>query len=160
MSPGACERLHSMLDDLARTIIDANRYVTLATAGADGRPWATPVWYAAASPRELLWVSRPAARHSRNVAARPEVAAAIFDSHVAIGEGQAVYVAGVAEQLAGDAAAAAVEAFSRVSQAQGAGAWSASDVAEPAELRLYRLRVDDAWVLEPGGRDNRVPVTL
>jgi uncharacterized protein YhbP (UPF0306 family) len=146
--------------DLARTIIDANRYLTLATADADGRPWATPVWYAPAAARELLWVSRPGARHSRNVAARPEVAATIFDSRVAIGAGQAVYLAGAAEELTGEDAAAAVEAFSRASVTQGAPAWSAVDVAPPAELRLYRLTVEEAWVLEPGGHDVRVPVDL
>ena len=31
---------------LAREIIDANQYLTLATADGDGRPWAAPVWYA------------------------------------------------------------------------------------------------------------------
>jgi hypothetical protein len=30
----------------AREIIDANRYLTLAGADDDGRPWAAPVWYA------------------------------------------------------------------------------------------------------------------
>jgi hypothetical protein len=30
----------------ARRIIDANSYMTLGTADADGRPWATPVWFA------------------------------------------------------------------------------------------------------------------
>jgi Pyridoxamine 5'-phosphate oxidase len=28
---------------VAREIIDANRYMTLATADGDGRPWAAPV---------------------------------------------------------------------------------------------------------------------
>jgi GNAT superfamily N-acetyltransferase len=32
--------------DLARGLIDANAYMTLATADADGRPWASPVWFA------------------------------------------------------------------------------------------------------------------
>ena len=31
---------------LAREIIDANQYQTLATADGDGRLWAAPVWYA------------------------------------------------------------------------------------------------------------------
>ena len=34
------------LNDLARTIIDANRYMALGTAGADGHPWVSPVWFA------------------------------------------------------------------------------------------------------------------
>jgi nitroimidazol reductase NimA-like FMN-containing flavoprotein (pyridoxamine 5'-phosphate oxidase superfamily) len=152
-----------MAEDLvavARAIIHANRYLTLATAGADGRPWASPVWFAPAGPRELLWVSRPQTRHSRNLAARPDATAVIFDSHAAVGEGQAVWLAGTAGALDGAAAVERIDAFSRRSQAQGAAAWSAADVRPPAELRLYRLQVAEAWVLEPGGRDVRVPVDL
>ena len=48
----------------ARAIIDANRYMTLATADAAGRPWPTPVYFAPVAYRELIWVSRPEARHS------------------------------------------------------------------------------------------------
>jgi predicted pyridoxine 5'-phosphate oxidase superfamily flavin-nucleotide-binding protein len=33
-------------DDIARTILDAGIYVVLATADADGVPWASPVWFA------------------------------------------------------------------------------------------------------------------
>ena len=67
------------LEDTARAIIDANTYLTLATAGADGQPWASPVWYAHADYREFLWVSRPDARHSQNLAARAQLAIVIFD---------------------------------------------------------------------------------
>jgi nitroimidazol reductase NimA-like FMN-containing flavoprotein (pyridoxamine 5'-phosphate oxidase superfamily) len=80
------------LADLARGIIDANRYMTLATADRDGRPWASPVWFAHQGYTEFLWISRPEARHSRNLAVRPELAIVIFDSTVPAGQGQAVYV--------------------------------------------------------------------
>jgi hypothetical protein len=30
----------------AREIVDRNRYLTVATADAAGRPWPSPVWYA------------------------------------------------------------------------------------------------------------------
>lgn len=33
-------------DDLARAILDGIAYVVLATADTDGRPWASPVWFA------------------------------------------------------------------------------------------------------------------
>src|SRR5688500_9495102 len=67
------------LGSIARTIIDSNAYMTLATADGDGRPWASPVWYAAAGYAEFYWVSSPEARHSRNLAARPEVSIVIFE---------------------------------------------------------------------------------
>ena len=56
---------------LLTTIVDANRYMTLATADETERPWASPVWFATADYRELFWVSKPEARHSRNLAVRP-----------------------------------------------------------------------------------------
>lgn len=35
------------IDVVARGVVDANRYMTLGTADASGRPWVSPVWYAA-----------------------------------------------------------------------------------------------------------------
>ena len=49
---------------VAREIVDANRYMTLATADGDGRPWAAPVWYAHQGYTHLFWVSRPEARQA------------------------------------------------------------------------------------------------
>ena len=98
---------------VAREIIDANRYMTLATAGGDGRPWATPVWYAHRGYNDLYWASRPGARHSRNLAARPEVGIVIFDSTVPVGDGQAVYVEALAEELDGAERDEGIAIFSR-----------------------------------------------
>jgi nitroimidazol reductase NimA-like FMN-containing flavoprotein (pyridoxamine 5'-phosphate oxidase superfamily) len=63
-----------------RAVVDANAYMTLATADADGRPWASPVWFAHEGYGEFFWVSRPDTRHSRNLVTRPSVAIVIFDS--------------------------------------------------------------------------------
>jgi hypothetical protein len=38
--PKAPEELRA----IARTIVDVNAFMTLATADADGTPWASPVW--------------------------------------------------------------------------------------------------------------------
>ena len=64
----------------ARRIIDAHVYMTLATADADGRPWASPIWFAHEDHTRFVWVSRPERRHSRNLAERPRVGIVIFDS--------------------------------------------------------------------------------
>ena len=53
--------------DIARTILDASRYVVLATADTDGVPWASPVWFATEGYQQLYWVSHPGARHSQNM---------------------------------------------------------------------------------------------
>ena len=138
----------------ARAIIDAGRYMTIATADGAGRPWATPVWYAHAGYVEFVWVSAPDARHSRNIAERADVAIVILDSTVAPGSGQAVYFEATAEQLSGDAIDAAMAAFSRRSVEQGLGAWVRTDVAAPARLRPYRAVATAFYVL--GDRDERI----
>jgi nitroimidazol reductase NimA-like FMN-containing flavoprotein (pyridoxamine 5'-phosphate oxidase superfamily) len=142
----------------ARAIIDANLYLVLATADANGRPWASPVYFAPDGYRSFVWVSRPEARHSRNLTARPEVGIVVFDSSVPIGTGRGVYVSAEATELAGDERSAAIEIFSRRSLAHGGNAWTIDDVQPPAALRLFRADASEQYVLEAG--DRRAPVTL
>ena len=47
------------INEVATAIVDANAYMTIVSADAAGRPWATPVWFAHDRYREFLWVSRP-----------------------------------------------------------------------------------------------------
>ncbi len=92
-------------------------YMTLATADADGVPWASPVWYATEDGRHFYWVSDPNARHSRNIAERPEIAIVIFDSTVTPGDADAVYLAARAEPVGTDG----MEIFSRCCAGAGTG---------------------------------------
>ena len=133
----------------AREIIDGGRYMTLATADAAGVPWASPVWYAPRGYSELFWISYPDARHSRNLAERPQLSIVIFDSTVEPGHGQAVYMTGEAAQTTDG-----LEVFSARSEAQGLGEWK--DLSGP--LRLYRAVVTQHWMLGEE-RDERVPVS-
>jgi nitroimidazol reductase NimA-like FMN-containing flavoprotein (pyridoxamine 5'-phosphate oxidase superfamily) len=159
------ERTHANTGDpdpddlgaLARSIIDSNRYMTLATADEQGSPWASPVWYSPVEYREFLWVSSPEARHSRNLAARPELAIVIFDSHEA-GGWKALYMSAVAEQLAEAEVDDAIHVFSRHGEAQGLRAWTREDVVPPARHRLYRATVSEHFVLDP--HDQRIAVEV
>jgi nitroimidazol reductase NimA-like FMN-containing flavoprotein (pyridoxamine 5'-phosphate oxidase superfamily) len=133
----------------ARAVADANRYMTLSTADADGLPWASPVWFAAADElSELLWVSEPGARHSRNIAARPQVGVVIFDSQAEVGAAQALYASAFAEELEGDAIERGIALFAARSEEQGLRAWSTADVRAPARHRLYRATLRECFVLE------------
>ena len=143
--------------DVARAIVDANRYMTLGTADAGGRPWVSPVWYATVDYREFFWVSSPESRHSRNLGERPELAIVIFDSH-APGAGQALYMSGEAAEVADTEVEDGIELFSRVSVAKGLKTWSAADVRPPGRHRLYRARASEHFVLDD--RDTRVAVRL
>src|SRR3712207_806436 len=70
----ASRTVSSMGEDaeFARQVIDGGQYLVLATADPAGNPWPTPVWFAREG-RKFVWVSRPEARHSNNIATRPTV---------------------------------------------------------------------------------------
>jgi pyridoxamine 5'-phosphate oxidase-like protein len=143
---------------VARQIVAGNLYMTIATADAGGRPWVSPVWFAPRSDTEFLWVSSPNARHSRNIAVRPAIAIAIFDSTVPIGGAEALYLEAVAAEVSSRDLDEAIATFSARSQRHGAHAWAPADVHPPAPLRLYRATAGAQFVLAPG--DKRLPVQL
>jgi len=143
---------------VARQLIESVQYMTLATSDEAGVPWASPVWFAHDEYTRFLWVSKPDARHSKNLATRPEAGIVIFDSTVPMGTGQAVYVETTVEQLEGEDEQGGIEVFSARSEANGGPAWSVDDIRPPAPLRLYRATATAHYVL--GANDERVPVSL
>jgi nitroimidazol reductase NimA-like FMN-containing flavoprotein (pyridoxamine 5'-phosphate oxidase superfamily) len=142
----------------ARALIDALAYMTLATADEEGRPWASPVWFAHRDHREFIWISRPDTRHSRNLAVNPRLAISIYDSTVVPDDAAVVYIEAEGAEVA-DAGkrAALLEVFSRRSVAQGLGPFGEEDVTGPAPHRLYRAQARATFVLGP--RDQRIEVT-
>jgi uncharacterized protein YhbP (UPF0306 family) len=146
------------LRTLGRSIVDRSLYMVLATADASGRPWATPVYFASEAYRSFLWVSRPDAQHSRNIAERAELGITVFDSSAPINTGRAIYMAATGRELEGDERAAAAECYSRRAVAHGGRPWTVSDLEPPAGLRLYRATAVEQYVLDE--QDERVSVTL
>jgi len=143
--------------DVAHRIIDAASYMTLATADAGGRPWATPVWFAQQDLREFIWVSRPGTQHSRNIAERRDIALVVFDSAVPPGEGVGVYVEAVASEVDDGDRADALAVYTARSVARGIRPWDESDVTGAAQFRLYRAVASRVWVLDE--HDGRVLVS-
>jgi pyridoxine/pyridoxamine 5'-phosphate oxidase len=143
----------------ARRIIDAHVYMTLATADAQGRPWASPVWFAHEDHTRFVWVSRPERRHSRNLAARPHAGIVIFDSTPQPqGVPEAVYVDAEAEQVTEADEERCVEIFSRRSETLGWPGVTVEDVRPPAALRVYRATAFALFVLDEN--DDRIAVEL
>jgi nitroimidazol reductase NimA-like FMN-containing flavoprotein (pyridoxamine 5'-phosphate oxidase superfamily) len=144
--------------DLVRSIVDANFYMTLGTADEQGNAWASPVWYATDDYHEFVWLSAPQARHSRNLAVRPELGIVIFDSRQPPGTGQGVYLEARAEQVADPDLERCLDLFSTVSRRQGLTGLSRAEVEPPVRLRLYRATVTAHFVLSAS--DQRLPVDL
>ncbi len=145
-------------DDITRSVLDDVAYMVLATADADGEPWASPVWFAIDGYDDLYWISRPDAWHSRNIAARPDIAIVVFDSTNPPATRQAVYMRATAERVNDpNSIAHGVAVFSRYSVAQGLGELTVDEVTGDSELRLFHARVREHWILE-NDRDIRVRV--
>jgi len=154
------------LAEMARDVIESNRYVVLGTAQPDGHPRVSPVYFNHHEHRALYWVSSPDSQHSHNIAADPRVNAVVFDSSVPSPQTRAVYLTGTAVEVPeGNLVEEVPRAFAHVRE--GARAFTVEEVSGDGDLRLYRLDVVDAEVHARGGHpqwglgiDTRLPVTL
>jgi pyridoxamine 5'-phosphate oxidase-like protein len=141
----------------ARSIIDANLYMVLATADGTGRPWSSPVYFAHDGYTEFLWVSSPEVTHSRNIGVRPQVGIAIFDSHAPIGTGQGLYISAIAAQVGTGELTRGIEMFSQRAVEHGGAAWTVADVQADSGMRLYRATAESYSILAKDGRpDHRI----
>ncbi|MFC5828919.1 pyridoxamine 5'-phosphate oxidase family protein [Nonomuraea insulae] len=135
-----------MWEVVSRLLTDS-RYLVLATADRQGRPWATPVFFAARDEDRLVWVSAPDSRHSRNLAERPDVAITVFDSHAPIGGAEALYLeaaAGPADDF--------VEALTMLNARLPADKeLSGDDLAPSGPLLAYSADVRRHFILIRGG---------
>jgi hypothetical protein len=127
-------------------LLSDSRYLVLATADRQGRPWATPVFFAARDEDHLVWVSAPDSRHSRNLAERPDVAITVFDSH-APGGAEALYLEATAGP-ADDPAAALMLLNARLPTGK---ELSGDDLAPSGPLLAFRADIRRHFVLIRGG---------
>jgi hypothetical protein len=139
----------SDLDAMARRVIDANLYMTLATLDPGGAPRLSPFYYTPARYRDFYWVSSPDAHHSRNLLERPDVQIVIFDSSVAVGHAEAVYISARAREVREDELPAVVgEAFG---ERGGARRFAPEELRGEGDLRLYVASATSWEVLVRGG---------
>lgn len=148
---------HSEPARLGQALVAENSYLTLATAGPDGIPWASPVWFAARDLDLFVWASKPGARHSRNIAENPRVSLVVFDSSKPPGEGSALYVSADAELVDPAAFDEVLAVYNARSVERGLEEWGPSKLLEPARHRLYRAVTVEAFVLDD--HDERIKVS-
>jgi hypothetical protein len=152
------------LGTIAREIVDSIVYMVLGTADEAGHPWTSPVYFASKNYKEFYWMSSPDVTHSRNILVRPQISIVIFDSRVPVGMGQAVYMSGVAEELAGADLDGSLQIYNGRFQnpaEHGVSIIAPEDLQVPALYRLYRATAQEHWVLDPAGHpDHRTSVTL
>lgn len=148
---------HIAADYLADTT-----YLALATVGADGNPWITPLYYSTTPTLDVLWASAADARHSYNIQANPRVAISCYDSSAKFGTAQGLYLEADAKALAQEELQAACQAFYKrrfndedTLRRKGRGP---ADFLPPSPRRMYRAEILQAWVLSPEGHSTYGPL--
>ena len=154
----------------ARALVELNRYLTIGTTDHQGRPWTTPVYFAATQEWHFYWMSETDARHSRNLAERPDVSLVVFDSTVPPYHGRAVYAVGQAHELAEGEVDEGLRAYPGPSRPE-VPPTTRDDVTGSSPYRLFRATAAELWVLCPReprrpcsrhdlARDHRARITL
>ena len=134
---------------IARTIIDTNLFMTLGTVDDAGRPWTTPVYYAASPDHaDFYWVSAPDAAHSVHLATHPDVSIVIFNSQVRPNSGQAVYLSGSAGPVPETEIARGLEIFPGPAE-RGVRQFTTDDLRPAGSFVLYRATASRRWILCP-----------
>ena len=88
------------LTEKAKRIIQKILYITIATCSRNGQPWNSPVYSAFDENYNFYWASWKENQHSENIEENNRVFLTIYDSTVAEGTGEGVYIQAKAVMLA------------------------------------------------------------
>ncbi len=135
----------------AEELLAHNRYATLGTITPEGRPWTSPVYFAADDVTSYYWCSTTDSRHSVNLATNDAVSLVVFDSTVAPYTGRAVYAEGTAAAVADGDLAGALSVYPGPAS-RGGSALEVADVTGDSPWRLWRAVATSVWVLCPRER--------
>lgn len=69
------------LERLARDLLDASTLCAIATVSSDGGAHVNTAYFTWSNRLDLVWLSDPDAKHSRNLHERSTAAIAVYDSH-------------------------------------------------------------------------------
>src|SRR2546426_6832946 len=122
----------SRLAAIARRLLDASTLCAIATVSSGGRAHVNTAYFAWGPEFEIVWLSAPEARHSRNVRANPSVAVAVFRSTQRWGESdRGIQLLGRARELRGRSALEAERLYAKRFKAY---------VDDLSAYRFYQLR--------------------
>lgn len=117
----------------ARRLLGASTLCAIATVTGGGRAYVNTAYFAWSPDLDLVWISDPGSRHSRNLRERSSAAISVYDSHQTWGErDRGIQLFGTARELTGRAAADAARLYGR--------RFRSYDREELSRYRLYRLR--------------------
>lgn len=117
----------------AQELLEASTLCAIATVAPGARAHINTAYFAATPDLEIVWLSEPRAKHSRNIRTNGSVAVAVYDSTQVWGRpDRGIQLVGAAREVGQDAAGAFEELY--------AARFSAYRPSEPRAYRMYALR--------------------
>lgn len=136
----------------ARRLLNASTLCSIATVSGGGRAHVHTAYFAWTPGFDILWLSEPSARHSRNLRANPSAAIAIYDSDQSWGKSdRGIQLFGSGRELAGRAAHEAEDVY-----VQRFPAFAQTDL---GAYRFYRVRPRRMKLFDEGAFGEGVFVT-
>ena len=130
------ERLYAVV----RAILGSTELCAMATLAEDGAAHINTAYFASDDELRLYFLSNPASLHCRNIARRPRMAVAVFDTHQPWGTpGKGLQLFGAASVATGDAEERAREAYGARFPLFGEFSRSPDALSTGPSFRLLRL---------------------
>jgi uncharacterized protein YhbP (UPF0306 family) len=136
------------IETAAYALLDAAPLCAISTISPRGTAYVSTAYFGWNRRFELVWLSSPSARHSRNIAARPTTAVAVYDARQQWGESdRGIQLFGSSRRLSETNAREAEESY-----AQRFPSWEPADGGDYAFYRFdaARLKVFDEALLGDG----------
>ena len=136
------------VEKLIREYLPNVLHMSLGTS-ADNKPWVCEVLFVYDDDLNLYWRSIPTARHSREIAANPNVAGNIVMQHSRGEKPQGTYFEGTAEMLTG--VTEDHPAYKLYAERHNRGPEMLEDAAKPEGNQFYKITVRDWYVFDTRG---------
>lgn len=137
----------------AKEIVDTILYITIATAGDDNQPWNSPVFSAHDDYYNFYWGSDTESQHSKNIAANNKIFLVIYDSTVAAGAGEGVFIEATASEVKDPTEIVAAHKLLR--DRHTVPYWKLEEVQGDNPVRLYKAVPKKIWMNVDGERDGK-----
>lgn len=139
------------LSKRAKEIIAERDYITIATVTSDGMPWNSPVYSAFDENYNFYFGTHVGSQKAHNIANNPNVFLVIYDSTVAPGTGEGVYIQGKAEQL--NNIEDIEQAHKILADRRPTEFWPIEALQGNAPVRLYKIVPEHVWMNSDGEKD-------
>lgn len=144
--------MNNQLSLRAKAVIKRIEYATLATVDDAGRPWNAPVYCAYDNNYNFYWGSYSDSQHSRNIASTGTAFIVIYDSTVAAGQGEGVYIQATCHELT-DASEIHFAHTLIQKRRNPIPYWKLEQVQGQVPVRLYKAIPIKIWMNDEGNVD-------